>query len=138
MIHQIYYLPIQYWLLTECFAHVAKNNSDIFISYGHSDLERPSQVPLPKPVPETVTGTDKITVTKSDIDRKETVKERVAEAETEGVLFIPNDKPVFRNEDVYNDEVKIHDVVETRRIGGLVGDGKIRISETGELTYTLL
>lgn len=108
MKYQILFIPI--WII-DC-SHIAQNNSDIFVSYsGHSDLERIENVE--EHVPQ---KTESVSQKEEKITEKEEKITKVSETVTEGVVFIPNDKPVFRVED----DMKIDDLVNTRRIGDLM------------------
>ncbi|XP_069364196.1 uncharacterized protein [Maniola hyperantus] len=121
MKYYFYFILVKHVLLIRC-SHIDKNNTDIFITYsGHSDLERP--------IPEPVLPVSGKPITE---EKKESVKEiTVYEDTTEGVVFIPNDKPVFRNEDIFHsDGVHISDVMDSRRVGSSVRGGEIRITET--------
>ncbi|CAH0731198.1 unnamed protein product, partial [Brenthis ino] len=101
MKYQILFIPI--WII-DC-SHIAQNNSEVFVSYsGHSDLERLEKLEEHVPQKE-----EKVT-------EKEEKITKVSETVTEGVVFIPNEKPVFRVED----GMKIDDLVNTRRIGDLM------------------
>ncbi|XP_047543077.1 uncharacterized protein LOC125075380 [Vanessa atalanta] len=98
MKYEIIFLP--FWVIN-C-SHIQQNDSEVFITYaGHSDVER-----------ETVQRHN------IDTEKAQTATENIV---TEDIVFIPNDKPVIRNEDT----IKIDDVINTRRVGDLMRDSAI-------------
>ncbi|XP_050360270.1 uncharacterized protein LOC126780056 [Nymphalis io] len=95
MKYQIIFLP--FWVIN-C-SHTQRNDSDVFITYaGHSDVER-----------------ETVQKQKIDIDKAPGTTDNVA---TEDIVFIPNDKPVIRNDDT----IKIDDVINTRRVVDMMRD----------------
>ena len=102
MKYHILFIPI--WIIN-C-SQLEKNNSEVFITYsGHSDLERPEPAKAQK------------VAEKRDKNEK---KPEAAEV-TEGVVFIPNNKPVFR----VGDEMRVDDLMNNRRIDDLMRDVKL-------------
>ncbi|KAL0808842.1 hypothetical protein ABMA28_012513 [Loxostege sticticalis] len=101
--------------------HIAKNNTDVIVTYsGHAEAnDEPKFVPKP-----TTTTTEKVVV--QEYYATETTK--FYEDETEGVVFVPNDKPDVRNYDYHDDRVRIDDLVSKRRIGDLINDKNVRVA----------
>ncbi|CAG9566134.1 unnamed protein product [Danaus chrysippus] len=96
--------------------HSDRNDTNVFIAYGsHSDAE--AKV-IPKPV--TQTGSTK----------HEPITTVMYDEPVEDVVFVPNDKPVFRNGDVF-DDVRISDVIDKTRTSDLMRNRNIQMADTG-------
>ncbi|XP_072946633.1 uncharacterized protein [Epargyreus clarus] len=113
--YQLYYtIIINFVLMVKITnsAHIDGNNSDIFVSYsGHSEVNMPN-----------IVSEQKIVENK---EFKPVIAQETTEAKTEAdVFFIPNEKPVIRNDYLDNDAVKITDVMNERnlKIGDIIND----------------
>ncbi|CAH2083319.1 unnamed protein product [Euphydryas editha] len=116
----MFFLP--FWVIN-C-SETPQNDTEIFIKYSHSDVD-------PAVDRENI-GTKRIDIKNANpdkIDRKlieeKTETEKVLPLEaSEDVVFVPNDKPTFRNEDVFN----VSEAVNSRRVGELLSDDKHHIA----------
>ncbi|CAK1592501.1 unnamed protein product [Parnassius mnemosyne] len=111
-------------------SHTPINSSDLIVTYeGHSEVENAKPVSLAKhDTPETGVGNEMFKVepklTKPVVTD---TTEAYLEAK-EDVVFIPNEKPVQRNEDYLYDreEVKMKDLL-TSRVSDVLSDKKVSV-----------
>ncbi|CAG5044956.1 unnamed protein product [Parnassius apollo] len=119
------------YLSTICaMSHTSTNTSDVIITYeGHSEVENAKPMSVSKQdTPETGAGNEVVKfepkLTKPLVsDTTETYPEA-----TEDVIFIPNEKPVLRNEDYLYDreEVAMKDLL-TSRASDVLSDKKVNV-----------
>ncbi|XP_013163282.1 PREDICTED: uncharacterized protein LOC106114566 [Papilio xuthus] len=98
--------------------HTPKNNSDVYITYQeHSEL-----------------GNDKILeAKKDDIDKNKIKPKTQTDAVTENyeptfedIVFVPNEKPIIRNEDlINNEEIKIDDLMNRKYLNNVMEERKV-------------
>ncbi|KPJ00398.1 hypothetical protein RR46_06988 [Papilio xuthus] len=99
-------------------SHTPKNNSDVYITYQeHSEL-----------------GNDKILEAKQDdIDKNKITPKTQTDAVTENyeptfedIVFVPNEKPIIRNEDlINNEEIKIDDLMNRKYLNNVMEERKV-------------
>ncbi|XP_045456277.1 uncharacterized protein LOC123666115 [Melitaea cinxia] len=117
----IFFLP--FWVIN-C-SETPQNNTEIFIKYSHSDVEPTidrRNIDDEKKIINN--GNSEKIVRKVTEEKIETEKVPIVPEASGDVVFVPNDKPIFRNEDVFN----VNDAVNTRRVGDLLSEDKHHIA----------
>ncbi|XP_063835965.1 uncharacterized protein LOC135085139 [Ostrinia nubilalis] len=109
--------------------HTPKNNSDVIVTYaGHAEANVETKFE-PKPIPEkpeTTSTTEHVKIMIPESYTAETTP--FFEDDTESVVFVPNEKPVFRNDDYRADRMSIGDIVMRKSVGDILSDKNIRVA----------
>ncbi|XP_045525956.1 uncharacterized protein LOC123715142 isoform X2 [Pieris brassicae] len=105
MQYQLFFIP--FYAIYTLSTHIDRNNSDVIITYtGHNEADR---VMKDKTIKEPI-------INQGDVEIPHT--ENFTNTEANEVVFIPNEKEVFRNED-YRD-VKVHDLIENTNVRNIM------------------
>ncbi|CAG9790518.1 unnamed protein product [Diatraea saccharalis] len=126
------------------YCHTPKNNSDVIVTYsGHAEALNPAPILKPSTVePETTRkeiATEFIYTTQFKYSKRTTP---FYDEDTDSVVFVPNEKPIYRNRDTDfmehdDDRMSIKDVLtKGKSINDVLNDKRI-IIETGRVLFLI-
>ncbi|XP_068627118.1 uncharacterized protein [Battus philenor] len=117
----MYLIIIIISILTNIKCHTPINNSEIIVTYkGHSEIGLDKPIFYTEHNPESDNKDhDRVTTKRTEVQTEEYPM-------TEGdVVFVPNEKPIIRNEDIVEGETRINDLLTRKYMSNVVNEKKV-------------